>query len=106
MNHSSSISFINCPRCRNIHRTDLDAVVRATAVLNAVRAHNAVEPFVAVHFSVRVHIEKSELRERLRADLISVAVLRAGFQATTAGHTARVGVTLFGFFLADSRPRT
>src|SRR5205085_5664879 len=76
------------------HRARLDAVLRVAAVGDAVVAHDGRESLVARHLAGGVHVHQAHLGDGLRADVVAVAVLRAGLEAAAAGHAARVGVAL------------
>src|ERR1041385_3849691 len=53
-----------------------------------------------------MNVEKANLRDGLRADVIVAFVLRARFQATTARHATRISVALHHVFLIHARSGT
>ena len=75
-----------CQRKR--HRTNLYAVLRVTAVGNAVVTEESVQSFVHVHLADRMHIEQPGLADSLRPDVIAVSILRASLKAAAAGHAS------------------
>ncbi len=52
-----------------------------------------------------MHIEEPSLCDRLRPDVIVVAVLRAGLKTASAGHTSRECIPLLRYLVRDRRPR-
>src|SRR5207253_1978244 len=84
--HRLAILFIDRFRQRYSHGTDLNALLGIAAVGDAVFAHDSFQALVARHSTRGVHVEETHLRNRLWADVMIFVVLRAGFQATTAGH--------------------
>src|ERR1044072_8060615 len=74
------------------HRAGADPVLRVAAVGDAVVTGDGREAVVARHLTRRVHVHQAHLRDGLRADVVAVAVLRAGFEAAAARHAARVGI--------------
>src|SRR5215210_2416472 len=100
-----AILFVDGFGERDGHRADLDAVLRVAAVGDAVLLHDAFETFVARHLARGVHVHQPHLRDGLRADVLIALVLRAGFETATAGHTARISVTLRDFVLTHTWPR-
>src|SRR4030095_8784745 len=99
-----AVFFVDCPREWDAHRTCLDAILSVSAVGDAVFTHQAVKSFIAIHFAGGMHVEKTNLSDRLRPDVLIIVVLRACLKTTAAGHTARIGVALLHFVLIHSRP--
>ena len=50
-----------------------------------------------------MHVEETHLGDRLWSNVMVGFVLRARFKATTAGHTARVGVAFLDILLVHAR---
>src|SRR5690606_38124711 len=89
-------------------REDLDTVLCVAAIRYPVITQQPVQSVVHVDLPSRMHIKKSCLSDRLRADVVIVTVLGAGFETASTGHAARVGISLLSHFVrhGGSGPKT
>lgn len=86
MKYCLAVFFVDGPRKRNVHGARLDAVLGIAAHGDPVFSQNSVEPLFTRHLAGRMEIEKTNLRYRLRPDVLIAVILRTSFQATAASH--------------------
>ena len=85
---------------------DRHAVLRLAAILDAARGHQAADALLRLKLAGGVHVEETNLRDRLRPDVMVFIVLRTGFETTTTRHTTRIGVALLHVIVIHARSRT
>lgn len=87
MNHRFTVFLVDRFRERNAHRTSPDTILSVAAIRDSVVLHDRIESIIARCFSGWVHIEESNLRDRLGTYIVISLILRASLETTTASHT-------------------